>query len=96
MPIEAVSAIDADFARVASAQSQVSTAHAQEVPITGSNPSQVEQGHAAVASAEAALAAAQAALNADQASQSQATPPATDQNLASPAPLSTHFVDTTA
>ena len=101
MSIEAVSAIDADLARVASAQLQLASAHAQEVPLSGTNPSQVEQAHAAVAAAEAALAAAQSALNAAQASHSSPVTPNTpdrnvaDPNAVSPAPLSTHLVDTT-
>lgn len=102
MSIEAVSAIDSDLARVASAQLHLASAHAQETPIAGTNASQVEQAHAAVASAEAALAAAQAALNAARASQSTAIAPTTpdpnapDPNAVSLTPVNTHLIDTTA
>lgn len=96
MSVEVISTVDADLARVASAQSQVSAAQAQEVPISGTSASKVEQVHAAVASAEAALAAAQASLSAAEANQNSTVSPANDPSLSTTPSVSTHFVDTTA
>lgn len=96
MSIEAISTVDADLARVASAQSQLSAAQGQVIPSDSADPSQVEKAQAAVASAEAALAAAQAALNSAQTAANATVAPAGDPNQDIAAPVSTHLVDTTA
>lgn len=73
MSAEAVSAIDADLARVNAASLQLSAALANEQTSADAKPNDIEREHAAVQAAEAYLTQVEAAVHADQAASATAT-----------------------